>query len=233
MKTDVIDEAVDAPEAALQLSQSLPLGEAVYQSLRTAIESGAFAPGSRLREALLADRLGVSRTPIREALRRLLADGLVTQTPSRRLIVTNLSRIQVLELFALREILEGSAAAFAAHRATNAEIELLTSIIQREVPFVEAGDGQMLLQLNNDFHRAIWEAGRNRYLEAALRSTADALSLLQGATLDDPGRQRRSHEQHAQILAAIEQRDAELAEKVAREHIRDARRVRMGMLFPN
>jgi len=230
MTKELDDDPSVAP--ALVLPKDLPLGEAVYRALRTAVEGGGFPPGTRMRENSLADMLGVSRTPIREALRRLLADGMLTQTSSRGLVVTDLDRQQVLELFALREVLEGTAARFAAHRAADSDIDLLHSIIEREKPFLAAGDGESLMHLNMIFHKTIWEAARNRYLLASVKGISDALSLLRGATLDDPDRQRNSHAEHQQIVSAIEQRDAELAEGIAREHIREARRVRLRMLFP-
>lgn len=217
----------------LEGTREKPLGEAVYDSIRSAVQRGAFAPGERLRESTLADILGVSRTPIRDALRRLVSEGLLTQMPSRGVVVTDLDWQQVLELYALREILEGAAAAFAAHRADVSDVDLLNEIVECEVAVIERNDVNELADLNKQFHRALCEAAHNRYLTNSVRGIADALNLLPGTTLSQADRQRTAHEEHAQIISAIDQRDAELAESTARHHIREARRIRMRMLFPN
>src|SRR5690606_27591384 len=115
--------------SATTMVETVPLrGELVYARLRADLQSGRLAPGSRLREVDLAERLKVSRTPVREALKRLEADGLVTFVQARGLIVTELSPDQVVKLYAMRELVEGAAARFAAEAASKEHIGTLETI---------------------------------------------------------------------------------------------------------
>jgi DNA-binding GntR family transcriptional regulator len=195
----------------------------VYESLRDAIADGRIAGGERVREEEVARNLGVSRTPVREALQRLQQRGLLVGPP-RGLVVAQLDREQVLELYAMREILEGSAARFAAKRATAGEIATLYQL-QEQLKAAQ-GDDLRHINLNRRFHQAIYEAAHNRYLMQTLDTMLDSFALLRSTTLRLPHRQRDSDEERRRIIAAIERRDSDLAEKEAREHIRQAQRTR-------
>src|SRR6185436_4009791 len=153
------------PDALRNVSRS----EFVFTSLRDAIWEGRFAPGERIAEEEIAHSLGVSRTPVRDALRRLQERGMLAVGASRSLVVAELSKQQVLELYAMREILEGSAARFAAQHATATEIEILYRL-QRELAQAGADDPLVLLNLNRRLHQAIYEAAHNQYLLATLNS---------------------------------------------------------------
>ena len=205
------------------------LSESVYMSVKNAISAGRFKPGDRLREVSIAELLNVSRTPVREALRRLESEGLVTNAPARGLIVTVLDRQQVLELYVLREILEGTAAAFAANRASEAEIATLFEILEEEARHMD--DAKKAAEINRHFHRELYAASHNRYLIAAVNTLANSMHLLGGTTLSMPGRIAASHKEHLEIVSHIEQRNPATAEQIAREHIREARRLRLHMLF--
>jgi DNA-binding GntR family transcriptional regulator len=196
----------------------------VYNSLRDAIWEGRFAHGERLREEEIGRALGVSRTPVREALQRLQQRGLLVIGPGRGLVVAQLTRQQVLELYAMREILEGSAARFAARHANPAEIEILYHL-QRELAKA-APDAITLVKLNRRFHQAIYEAAHNQYLIQALDTLHDSLALLHNTTFRMPSRRRESDREHLAIVAAIERRDADEAERAARFHIQQAQRTR-------
>lgn len=201
----------------------------VYESLRDAIADGRIARGERVREEEVARMLGVSRTPVREALQRLQQHGLLTVGTGRGLVVAELSRQQVFELYAMREILEGSAARFAARHGNEAEIEILYRL-QREL--VEApDDARVLVALNRRFHEAIYEAAHNQYLMQTLNSLHNSLALLHSATFRVPNRRKDSDEEHRRIVAAIERRDPDAAEQCAREHIRQAQRTRFETLL--
>lgn len=196
----------------------------VYDSLRDAIWEGRFAHGERIREEEIAGVLGVSRTPVREALQRLQQRGLLVVGPGRGLMVAQLSKQQVFELYAMREILEGSAARFAARHANEAEIEILYRL-QREL--AESGsDALTLINLNRRFHQSIYEAAHNQYLLQTLDTLNDSLALLHSTTFRVPNRRPETDEEHRRIVAAIENRDPDAAEKAAREHIRQAQRTR-------
>jgi DNA-binding GntR family transcriptional regulator len=202
--------------------------EFVFASLRDAIWDGRFAPGERIPEEEIARSLGVSRTPVREALRRLQERGMLTVGAGRTLVVAELSQQQVLELYAMREILEGSAARFAAQHANETEIDILNRLLGE---FDKHRDNpRMLVSLNRRFHRAICEAAHNRYLIATLDGMHDALALLNSNTFRVPNRRSESDAEHARIVRAIERRNPDEAEKAARDHVRQAQRTRFAML---
>jgi DNA-binding GntR family transcriptional regulator len=198
----------------------------VYESLRDAISDGRIPGGERVREEDVARNLGVSRTPVREALQRLQQRGLLVLGPGRGLLVAELGHDEVIELYAMRETLEGLAARFAAKHATPEEIATLYQL-QEQLKCAE-GDPMLHVTLNRRFHQAIYEAAHNRYLMNTLESLQDSFALLRSATMRLPHRQRDSHEERRRIIAAIESRDPLLAEKEAREHILQAQRTRFG-----
>jgi len=196
----------------------------VFESLRDAISDGRIAVGERVREEEIARNLGVSRTPVREALQRLHQRGLLVFGAGRGLVVAELSQHQVLQLYAMREILEGSAARFAAQHATAADVAILYRL-QKELAEAKP-DALLLVTLNRRFHQAIYEAAHNQYLLQTLNMLHDSLALLHNATFRVPSRRSDSDEEHRRIVAAIETRDPDAAEEAAREHIRQAQRTR-------
>jgi DNA-binding GntR family transcriptional regulator len=201
----------------------------VYDSLRDAIWEGRIGRGERVREEEIARSLGVSRTPVREALQRLQRRGLLVTGTGRGLIVAELSKREVIELYAMREILEGSAARFAAQHATRPEIDILYRL-QRDL--AEAPDDALLLvKLNRRFHQAIYDAAHNQYLTQTLDTLHDSMALLHSTTFRAPNRRRESDEEHRRIVSAIERHDADDAEAIAREHIRQAQRTRFEALI--
>jgi DNA-binding GntR family transcriptional regulator len=205
----------------------LPLAEAVYQTLRRELVSGTYRPGDRLREDEIAERLRVSRTPVREALGRLAARGLVVPSGARGLVVRTLATGEVVELYAMREILEGAAARLAAEHASAPEIDALGDIEADSA--AHAGDPGQLAVINRAFHRAIFAAARNRYLNGALEELQDAIALLGGTTFSVAGRPRSAAAEHRAIIDAIVRRDPDAAEQAARAHIREALRARLKM----
>jgi len=196
----------------------------VYESLRDAISDGRIAGGERVRQEEVARNLGVSRTPVREALQRLQQRGILVLGPGRGLLVAQLGHEQVVELYAMREILEGSAARFAAMNASPAEIATLYQL-QEELR-TAAGDDMLHITLNRRFHQAIYEAAHNRYLTQTLESLNDSFALLRSSTFRLPDRRRNSDDERHRIIAAIDKRDPNLAEKEARAHILQSQRTR-------
>jgi DNA-binding GntR family transcriptional regulator len=196
--------------------------DVVFESLRDAIWTGRIASGERVREEEIARNLGVSRTPVREALQRLQQRGLLVVGP-RGLAVSQLSTNQVIELYAMREILEGSAARLAAQHATDIEISILHRL-QRELQQV-SDDANAVVMLNRRFHQAIYEATHNRYLVQTLDVLHDSLALLNNTTFKAPKRAETDKE-HRQIVLAIEKRDPDQAEAAARRHIRNGQLTR-------
>jgi DNA-binding GntR family transcriptional regulator len=201
--------------------------EFVYRALREAIREGHFRPGERILEEEIAQTLGVSRTPVREALRRLEARGLVETAPGRGMLVVELTGQRVTELYAVREVLEGTAARFAAQHAAPSEIEVLWRL-NEELRHVD--DQQRAARINRTFHQAIYEAAHNRYLMQPVNEMHDAMALLPGTTYSAKGRLESSREEHVAILNAIAGRDPAAAEEAARRHIRAAQHLRLGMI---
>ena len=212
------------PDTLRNVSRS----EFVFASLRDAIWEGRFAPGERIAEEEIAQSLGVSRTPVRDALRRLQERGMLVVGASRSLVVAELSKQQVLELYAMREILEGSAARFAAQHASEAEIGILHRVLDEFG--THADDARMLISLNRRFHCAVCEAAHNRYLIATLDGMHYALALLHSNTFRLPNRRTESDAEHRRIVRAIARRNADEAEQAARNHVRAAQRTRFSAL---
>ncbi|MBK9082495.1 MAG: GntR family transcriptional regulator [Rhizobiales bacterium] len=219
------------PERPLALDPKdagAPLGEATYRTLCRALRDGVFEPGDRLREEDVARRLAVSRTPVREAFGRLLGRRLVESAGGRGLIVRRLEATEALELYALREILEGAAARLAAQHASRAEVEMMEEI---EAALEAApGDAREMGRLNRMLHETIFRAARNRYLDVALQDMQDAISLLGPTTFGVQGRPETASSEHRAMIAAIRDRDPDAAETAARDHMRSALKARLRIL---
>ncbi|WP_174503272.1 GntR family transcriptional regulator [Acidiphilium sp. C61] len=202
-----------------------PSAADAYESLLKAIEGGALPPGARLRETELAQRFGISRTPVREALKRLEHQGLVVHTPHQGAMVATLSDVQMTELYEMRVVLEGAAARMAAQHAAESDIALLAALVERDAALIASPED---LALNNRlFHRQILTASRNRYLHDMLESLRLSLALLGGTTLAVAGRAATAVEEHRAILERIAARDTDGAEAAARGHIRAAFQARI------
>ncbi|GAA4332945.1 GntR family transcriptional regulator [Pigmentiphaga soli] len=201
-----------------------------YQYVRSAIRNGDLAPGTRLRETELAELLGLSRTPVREALGRLESEGLVANEPGRGLIVTELDHGMISELYVMREVLEGTAARLAARHASDVEIATLREIADRDDAL--RGDAERLAANNRYFHETLYRCAHNRYLLKTLNSLQESMALLGPTTLEVPERAATSTGEHQEVVAALEARDPDLAEKLTREHIRASYKVRLSRLWP-
>jgi len=213
---------------AVKADNDKSLGEAVFNALKEAMSEGILQPGDRLREDELANRLNVSRTPIREALSRLVERKLVEPAGGRGLIIRRLSHLEAVDLYAIREIMEGAAARLAAQNATKAEIDLLYSLNEA---FSEAGlTSAEYAKRNKRFHHAIGEAAHNQYLNNHLRYLQESLILLGSTTFQVADRARSASDEHKKIVDAIAAKNPEEAEKTARFHIRAAFSVRLKLL---
>jgi DNA-binding GntR family transcriptional regulator len=201
--------------------------EHVMSKLRHAILNGHLKPGQRLRETEIASWLGVSRTPVREALHRLTEAGLLAPTV-RGMMVVSLSQREVVDLYAMREALEATAAGLAAKHALPFEVEQLKVIVQQ---MDRETNDERLRTLNMRFHEHLYSAAHNTFLIRALQGLTDAITLLPGTTFSAPGRPETAVEQHHLIVEALERHDSDTAEKAARQHIRDAMQLRLQMMF--
>lgn len=203
-----------------------PSASGPYELLLEAIDSGRLPPGSRLREVELAERFGISRTPVREALKRLEAQGLVSHEPHYGAVVATLDYNQTSDLYALREVLEGTAARLAAIHATEPEIELMQEMVENDRSLI-GGDPLEMAQTNKRFHKQLHLSGRNTYLSTILDNLRLWLVLLAGTTLRAPNRDAESVREHSVIIDAIARHDADAADDATRTHIRNAFKARI------
>lgn len=203
--------------------------EAVYRTLRHGIVHGDLAPGERLRSDALANELRVSRTPVREALRKLEAEGLVAHSGSR-LVVRAFSEKDLTELFYVREALEGMAARLAAENATPSEILEIGELLEDMEAVRRRGDIDVLRRLTGEFHQLVCRASHNDRLLQSLQSLLDHVRQIQTSTLYSEGRPAEALKEHRGLLQAIEARDGDRAENLARAHRRKTLELRKEML---
>lgn len=197
----------------------------VYDSLRTGIRDGRLPGGARLREVDIAEDAGVSRTPVREALRRLHAEGLVEFTPHRGAQVASWSDRDVEEIFDLRALLEGHGARLACARATEEQIALLRRACDAMERAVARGRLFELTRLNNRFHRLILDTAGHARLTDAIARLVEAPLVQRTFDAYGPDDLARSMDHHRRLTDAIEARDGDRAEEVMRTHITAARAV--------
>ena len=155
-------------------------GEFVHARLRDAIKAGRYPPGTRVRETEVAAWLNVSRTPVREALRRLQADGLLVFEPWRGVVVAELDQQQIVEFYAMRRVLDGAAARLAAQHASEPELAYMEDCLTAAAP--SRGDADLMAEANRKFHDALFQAAHNRYL---LKSADGIVGCLGPAAGDD------------------------------------------------
>ncbi|NEX45320.1 GntR family transcriptional regulator [Pseudotabrizicola algicola] len=196
-----------------------------YTLILEAIEAGLYMPGDRLVESELAERLGVSRTPVREALQRLETQAMLTRD-GRSLIVASLDHNQLAELYAVRSELEGLAARLAARHATDEEIRVLRGMVEDDRQLLE-GDPRAMSRANKRFHRQIHLASHNRFLVQQLDLVHRSMALMATTSLAAEGRSEVALAEHGQIVAAIEARDGEAAYQALRVHISRAFETRL------
>ncbi len=200
----------------------------IFEVLQSEILEGQLQPGERVKEADLAERFGLSRTPIREALRRLETRGLLVHEPYRGMVVARLEHSAIGELYVMREVLDGAAARMAAQHATATEISAMQNQIARDRKLLN--EPVKLAASNRAFHHAIYRAAHNRFLMTSADALTEALALLGPTTLAATGRGAQSVDEHQAIVDAIKAGDGRAAEAAARTHIRHAFEVRLMQL---
>ena len=212
------------PDTKNDLSQ----GEVAFSKLMQAIETGLYQPGDRLREVEIAERLSLSRTPIREALRKLEAENIVEHRPRVGAVIRRLGQTEVVELYEMRLVLERTAAEMAAKHSVTAEVDALAALND---DIAQTGDdAARAAAITQTFHRAIYLAGRNRFLLDAARAMNNALLLLGPTTLADADRIATVTHQHTQIIDAIGAGDIEGAGAAAEAHLQTSLRYRLRVM---
>ncbi|WP_460066667.1 GntR family transcriptional regulator [Streptomyces sp. YKOK-I1] len=198
----------------------------VIAEMRRRIIKGEVEPGSALSEAALADEFGVSRTPVREALKQLQTEGLVEIRPRVGTYVTLPSRREITELFEMKELLEGAAARLLARRGRVPETDALERNLREADEAVERDDRERYAGLVQEFHDLLLAGSDNSKLQAHYRMLMNQLAYprLVNTSLSRPGRAIQSDREHHLVLELILEKDGDSAERVMREHVRASRR---------
>jgi DNA-binding GntR family transcriptional regulator len=196
------------------------LWQRAHEHLREEIISGRLTPGTELQEVALAESLGVSRGPIREALGRLAAEGLVTVRPRRGAVVRALSAEEFIEAYQVREALEVMAVRLAVPRLAGEEIAAMQRLIDRMSALADAEDVQGFFEANTAFHQVFFEAAGNRTLTKLYRQLHDQIDRHRLRSLELRGNVRRSIAEHRAILRAVRAGDVDRAAHLVSEHIR-------------
>ncbi|MEX0869256.1 MAG: GntR family transcriptional regulator [Nitriliruptoraceae bacterium] len=198
-----------------------------YEALRELIRNEEFPPGTALVETEVAQRLGVSRTPVREAFRQLEADGLVRRG-ARGVEVRSRSPEEILDIYEVRIRLEALAASTAARRASDFDIMTLRRLSRNEQQIdPQTADADAMVDSNRQFHRAVWTASHNEPVSSLLERLDLHLLRYSLTTLTAPGRWQEAIAEHAEIVEAIADRDSDRAGEIASHHFTRARDIRL------
>ena len=209
----------------IKLDGYKPLRDVVFETLRDAIITQVLKPGERLMEIQLADEMGVSRTPVREAIRKLELEGLVVMVPRKGAYVAGVSMKDIHEVYEVRSALEMLAVTLAAERITEEELDALERQVLRESEEEDRQDGSDLdniIYIDSSFHDIIYQAAHNQRLVQFVNILQEQLQRFRAASLARPGRSKTALEEHKQIVEALSDRNGELAARLAREHIENA-----------
>lgn len=204
-------------------SDGLPSSEHVYRGLKDLIIGGELPPGSRLVELDLAARFGVSRTPVREALKRIAAEHLVEADAMRGLVVRTPEAAEVEEVYLVREVLDGLAVRLATERVTSDELARLRLINETMREGIRAGHTDVIVNANIAFHDAIYRIAGNQTLARHGRELRNFVRRFSSEAFVSPTRVDAVLRDHQRVLEAMERRDPVAAERAASEHLRTAR----------
>lgn len=206
----------------IQLDNYKPLRELVFESLREAIILGRLKPGERLMEVQLAEEMGVSRTPVREAIRKLELDGFVVMVPRKGAYVAGITIKDIVDVFEVRAALEGMAAGLAAERITDEELDQLERALVQIGEFQTGDNINAVVQGDTEFHSLIYQGSRNQCLVQIITHLQEQIQRFRMTSLSQPGRSKYALDEHKKIVEAISDRNVELAQSLAREHIENA-----------
>ncbi|HHY19102.1 MAG TPA: GntR family transcriptional regulator [Firmicutes bacterium] len=215
----------------IQLDNYQPLRDLVFEALREAIINGTLKPGERLMEVQLAEEMGVSRTPVREAIRKLELEKLVVMVPRKGAYVADISKTEIAEVFEIRRALEGLAAQLAADRATDDQLETLERYLFRISEAIDKGDLEATIMLDTEFHNELYQAANNERLGEMINNLREHIQRYRSTSLAHPGRMKQALSEHRRIVESIGKRDATLAKKLAEEHIINAENSLMQAIF--
>lgn len=204
----------------------------VFNALADDITHGRLSPGTALDETVIAERFGVSRTPIREAIRQLETSGLVEARPHRGAVVRSVSEQQLDEMFAVMAELEGLCARWASFAMTSVERKQLQELHDCAAALVKTGDRAGYIDANDRFHAAIYTGAHNAYLDELTRAVRQRVSPFRRAQFDELARLTKSHVEHGGVLGAIQRGDGNAAQVAMRAHIGVVRTAVEGVTRP-
>jgi DNA-binding GntR family transcriptional regulator len=196
----------------------------VFARIQDDILDGVYKSGDSLIETRISEELGVSRTPVREAIRQLELEGLVTVVPNKGALVTGITAKDIDDVYAIRTVIEGLAARWAAEKVTPEERDEMEEIVGLEEFYTARNDVENLLSLDSRLHRVIFKAGKSVPLTYMLGHFHNYIKKARNASLAVPGRPAEALREHRAIVAAIGRGEAEAAERAMVEHVRNARR---------
>lgn len=193
------------------------LREKILETIREAILKGQLKPGEKVAEPELAERFGISRTPIREAFRQLESEGYLTVIPRKGAVVTALSERAVEEFYAIKSILEGYAAQMAAENMTDKDIERLETINKKLQALCDEGDVKTFFKVHNEFHEVFIRAAGNEKLLELINQLMLKFNRFRLASLSLPGRMEISVKEHEKIIKAFKRKDGSQADGLVRQ----------------
>lgn len=205
------------------MSQHSSLADRAYAELRSAIVSRRLAPGSALVEAELAAMLGISRTPVREALRRCELEGYLQRDANGRLVIDLPTPAEVARLFEVRELVECYAVRLAAERISDAELEQLDRLVAEDLDALRARDADRLAELNGAIHNTLFEASRNRTLCELIGALQGRAHGLEAFAVGDSADRERFVADHRRLVELLRASDGDAAVTLMRSHLRHAR----------
>lgn len=194
------------------------LREKILENIRDAILKGTLKAGERVSEPDLAERYGISRTPIREAFRQLESEGYLTVVPRKGAVVTSLSERDVEEFYSIKSILEGYAARLAAVKLTVKELQRLETINERLGRLATAGDVKSFFRIHNEFHELFIKASGNEKLLELIQQLLKKFDRLRVASLSLPGRMEISVKEHEKIIEAFKNHDGDTADQLVQKN---------------
>ena len=200
--------------------QDQSLRGTVFRRLRNDILFGVYKEHDELRETTIGEELGVSRTPVREALRQLELEGLVTIVPNKGAYVTGISKKDVHDIYKIRSMLEGLCARWATEHITREQLDNLEETLCLTEYHTEKKNYDKLYELDSLFHEQLYEAGGSRILNHVLSDFHDYVKMVRKATISTSSRSVTSTEEHRAIFEAIRDQDADRAEALAKEHVK-------------
>jgi DNA-binding GntR family transcriptional regulator len=192
------------------------LREKILETIRDAILKGTLTPGEKVAEPELAERFGISRTPIREAFRQLESEGYLTVIPRKGAVVTSLSERDIQEFYSIKSILEGYAARMAAERLAERDLDRLEAINERLAQLAREGDVKTFFRVHNEFHELFIRAAGNEKLLELINQLMMKFNRLRMASLSLPGRMEISVQEHHKIIEAFKEHDGEKADNLVR-----------------